>query len=967
MKFIKNNYKKITPFVVIMLIALISYSATQSSYAETTTKTFTREEIQNMIVSTAVSYLRNNTYSDYDQHSMDASSTYNGSTSITTFNWRDFNITPEMVSRTNNFHDDCSSFVTQVLINSIDYDFSNYYTYTSNLFYVFNNFTYNKANSSKANFIKGYQNAGKSVSTFFFNKLASTQAGVSAGTEYKNDKTLVNYYYEFTGNETSTERNTIKSSVKQRLQPGDIVVYRHKTSSGSLGGHVMVYAEDFYDNEGNKMTGFIHSTGTSYNFTTETLNRDKYAIRTGTIEDKIDGIIDDEYTTSYMILRPINDYCSSNDSCSLTVPNNSLARPSMTDLKIEQYISNDTKNISKYNSVNINETITYNLDIKNIKINPIKNITISASTPSNTTYVSCNNDCKYSNNEITWTLDNNSEITSNTYSYTVKVNKETTITNTGFKIKNSDNTILQMSELNTNINPSINNQLDTNVLTSIIKLSQELNENEYLTYGTSTNDNTYKTDITTINENNKITISSVDYIRFLYYNAYGIDLSTMTKDNIKTSLFNTQSGLYSRKTTNNDAISQMLVPGLYGGRLLKGNDNNDRTRFMVYNDLEIGDIITYYTSSASLINIYIYLGQENNYPTFLRLATDNTITKLTDTSAEDLFNALYAKSLFAIFRPTRYYGVTITLQDNNKTDHITLAKNTTYRNLPIIEKKYTVTYEYNTTPDNECKDKDVVDDIFDGWYKDSTKVDETTTITDQTTHTLTAKYTNKEITLPSPVKNGFKFDGWYEDSTLQNKASETNTYTPESDITLYAKWVEEKSTEPDTDTDTDPDKDKDTDTDTDPDKDKDPEPVEEFNITSDKFTIEDGYIYLNESNKEFTSYIDNLKYSKTFNYTLKLYDENKEITNNIIFTGSKLKAIDNDTVIKEYINIVKGDVNKTGTVTMADVMKLVDYLFDSDTMTEAYNLKAGDVNSTNTVTMADVMKLVDYILEGGEL
>ena len=945
MNFIKNNYKKITPFVVIMLIAIISYSATQSSYAQTTTKTFTRQEIQDMIVSTATSYLRNNTYSDYDQHSMDASSTYNGS-SITTFNWRDFNITPEMVSRTNNFHDDCSSFVTQVLINSIDYDFSNYYNYTSNTFYLFKNFTYTQSKSSKTTFIEGYKRTGKSISTFFFNKLANSIANVSKGTEYKNDTDFVNYYYEFTGSETTSKRNTVISSVKQRLQKGDIVVYRHTTSSGSAGGHVMVYAGDFYDNNGTKMTGFIHSTGKSYDFTTETLNRDKYAVQTGTMTVKIDDIINDTKTTSYMILRPINYYCSSKDSCSLTVPNNSLARPSMKELKIEQYISKDNKDISKYNSVNINDTLTYNLDIKNIKINPIKNITITAETPSNTTYVSCNNDCKYNNNEITWTLGNNSNITSNTYSYTVKVDKQTTITNTGFKIKNPDNTILQMSELNTNINPSINNELDTNVLTSIIKLSQELNKNGYLTYGTSTNNNIYKTDITTINENNKVTLSSVDYIKFLYYNAYGIDLSTMTKDNIKTSLFNTQSSLYSRKTTNSDAISQMLVPGLYGGRLLKGNDNNDRTRFMVPSDLEFGDIVTFYTSNATLINIYIYLGQENNYPTFLRIASDNTITKLTNTSSEGLFNSLYAKSLFAIFRPTRYYGVTITLQDNNKKDHITLAKNTTYRNLPIIEKKYTVTYEYNTTPDNECKDKDVIDDVFDGWYKDSTKVDEKTTITDQTAHTLTAKYTNKEITLPTPTKQGFKFLGWYKDSTLQNKASETNKYTPESDITLYAKWEEEQP---------------------DPSPEPNPNPPKEFDITSDEFTIKDGYIYLKENNKEFTSYINKLKYDKSFNYNLKLYDNNKEITNNIVFTGSKLKAIDNDTVIKEYINIVKGDVNKTGTVTMADVMKLVDYLFDNDTMTEDYNLKAGDVNNTNTVTMADVMKLVDYILEGGEL
>ena len=45
MDFIKNNYKRIIPLVVIMLIVLISHSITQSSYAETTTKTFTRKEL----------------------------------------------------------------------------------------------------------------------------------------------------------------------------------------------------------------------------------------------------------------------------------------------------------------------------------------------------------------------------------------------------------------------------------------------------------------------------------------------------------------------------------------------------------------------------------------------------------------------------------------------------------------------------------------------------------------------------------------------------------------------------------------------------------------------------------------------------------------------------------------------------------------------------------------------------------
>ena len=81
-----------------------------------------------------------------------------------------------------------------------------------------------------------------------------------------------------------------------------------------------------------------------------------------------------------------------------------------------------------------------------------------------------------------------------------------------------------------------------------------------------------------------------------------------------------------------------------------------------------------------------------------------------------------------------------------------------------------------------------------------------------------------------------------------------------------------------------------------------PEVPKEFDITSDEFTIKDGYIYLKENDHEFTSYIDKLKYDKSFNYDLKLYDDNKEVTNNIVFTGSKLKAMNNETVIKEYIN-----------------------------------------------------------------
>lgn len=46
----------------------------------------------------------------------------------------------------------------------------------------------------------------------------------------------------------------------------------------------------------------------------------------------------------------------------------------------------------------------------------------------------------------------------------------------------------------------------------------------------------------------------------------------------------------------------------------------------------------------------------------------------------------------------------------------------------------------------------------------------------------------KEITLPTPVKEGNDFDGWYSDKDFKNKVS--TKYKPDSDATLYAKWKE---------------------------------------------------------------------------------------------------------------------------------------------------------------------------------
>ena len=55
--------------------------------------------------------------------------------------------------------------------------------------------------------------------------------------------------------------------------------------------------------------------------------------------------------------------------------------------------------------------------------------------------------------------------------------------------------------------------------------------------------------------------------------------------------------------------------------------------------------------------------------------------------------------------------------------------------------------------------------------------------------TLNAKYTDNEITLPTPTRTGYTFIGWYDAQTGGNKIGNGGEkYLPNSDITMYAQW-----------------------------------------------------------------------------------------------------------------------------------------------------------------------------------
>ncbi len=90
-----------------------------------------------------------------------------------------------------------------------------------------------------------------------------------------------------------------------------------------------------------------------------------------------------------------------------------------------------------------------------------------------------------------------------------------------------------------------------------------------------------------------------------------------------------------------------------------------------------------------------------------------------------------------------------------------------------------------------------------------------------------------------------------------------------------------------------------------------------------------------------------------------------------IFTGGQSSAIGpgTSTSFKLYAGFVHstvikcGDANADGSLTVADVVYLVNYLFKGGPVAKPY--EAGEANCDGKVTISDVVYLVNYLFKGG--
>ena len=617
----------------------------------------------------------------------------------------------------------------------------------------------------------------------------------------------------------------------------------------------MLYVGDALNKNGGR--GFIHSTGRDFAINSDATinigdNEYNNSVRYDTWKyfmneylfrgETVNGSANDMLSFSVFITRPINEYCTDDTHCSLTKNDvrsrkyqdnydlylsNTNTRVDMQNLQVEQfqYKGTDTKNvINKYNSVNVGDTISYSILLKNksifgycqsgkydnkadciaaslyswsngkctdnisetkeaclaTKLKWIEstrdaidynNLVVSAKIPEGTEYVA--NSCRYqihtdggtnvigtdactynaTTRIITWNKANISSDDENYHSFTYKVkpsgSRNNIIKNDGMVVTLENGNSLQLGELITYVNPTINGNNIQKLQDAVDARINNTNTEKY----NYTDALAFVTDI----YNEVFDIDLNDYLNsysFSYKNIMNAvfkpitDDEKLTVDDYSDNITNDTKFVKRLLFNNNQKlIYNMLVPGVYGGRHLIANVGLDRARILFNKEfkstLEVGDIVILYDFDDNTNNYYTYLfyGYENNDPIFVRFRNGN-YTKYDATTSKtgyQLYKEIYAYDLFLTLRPSRILNTDIDAEDkvyitNNNTYTINYNMNgaTKDNSLPTIgyvydnivipyldNKVVTWTFDASKTGATISSDSLTFEQSFTGWSSNS--------------------------------------------------------------------------------------------------------------------------------------------------------------------------------------------------------------------------------------------------------
>lgn len=432
---------------------------------------------------------------------------------------------------------------------------------------------------------------------------------------------------------TTEEQVELLNSIKEQLQVGDVLNYRHyRPASNSYAGHVYIYL-------GNDKFMHCYAGGSFHYDRNEPLNSWEEYKAEGDY-GMIDTIMADALftdTTNYRYLfkntsadrvysialfRPLNR--------GLTITQKAMDRMKIAGLSLEKVSS-----VGVNSAVKTGDVITYTVTMENKVSTKHTGVTISDVLPAGTAYVDGSGTAGVTveGKNLVWTGDVDSKATVKV-SYSVKV----TETQAG-KLITSDSTYVSGIKLST-IVQTVSGYSQAQIDTLVEKA------------------NGYVAGQTTFS-------NPIDFAKQLYNEALGVNLFDYTTvESVLDDLIDSV-GLTRRTDT---AVSKMIAHTLYGGYDIrtgqKAHEDSERTRLVSEAELAVGDIILAEWSGGS--RIYLYIGNskllcvEKLAESGSALSVQEVVIgddiygdgRVDDDFADNILVSLIAYDRFAVLRPS---------------------------------------------------------------------------------------------------------------------------------------------------------------------------------------------------------------------------------------------------------------------------------------------------------------------------
>ena len=467
--------------------------------------------------------------------------------------------------------------------------------------------------------------------------------------ESEKDKDIVVYYNDklatYKKNKDTKSMEKVYKKIIDTLEPGDIIVRTTKT-----GGHALMYV-------GNDKT--LESGGDSSNKESDDdENWAKYDFKqksdnvepNGTVKERklkrYTNWKDFSYTTHYdgyngpreligksvqkiIIIRVANRVSKSND---WNISSNAKNRSSYPKLSFTK-----TSNRSKYQSIALDDSITYTISLTNHFNKDYKNVIVTDQVPANTSLESMttNYSGKNNNGSLSWTV-------------TVPAKKTVKIT---FKVRVVKNTSLYGTYIVSDKTKVNNIKLNTIKTLLVRHLPSET-----------------KDKISKLKSGDKYD-STAALLNYLYKDFTFVEpnkllekLFSFGKDDKKNKTY-----ILKNKNSLSDADKKymnMYVPGLFGGyytyTAANPKYNDERSLTFDKNSFIVGDILLLVDSKyksdgktfgiSQEVNAYVYLG-DNQFAT----VNNKKVSIIDKTKGAKLIDSLLGQNCFIVLRPMKAY------------------------------------------------------------------------------------------------------------------------------------------------------------------------------------------------------------------------------------------------------------------------------------------------------------------------